>query len=278
MEETRPAFNHQAGSSLHVDGADIYFEEAGNPSGPPLLLLHGGLGTIEDFNALLEFGLAEKYRLIGIDSRGHGKSTLGTAPLTYERLEHDAIAVLHHVGIEKTAVLGFSDGGIVGYRLMLSEAVEVSKSVAIGAAHELRDDDPVRPILANVTAEGWLRRFPGSDQLYRRVNPEPDFDRLVAAIVQMWLDTSRTGYPGASIDRISGALLVLRGDADHLFSRRAAVDVADRVKGAVLANVPFAGHEAHVERPRIVAEIVTEFLERSLEPEAGRGGAAQGSA
>lgn len=257
-----PGFAHETGSSFHVDGADIYIEEAGNANGPPLLMLHGGLGTIEDFNPLLPFGLIETYRLIGIDSRGHGKSTLGSAPLTYQRLEQDAIAVLRHLGIEKTAVLGFSDGGVVGYRLMLSGAVDVPKLAAIGAAHELRDDDPVRPILMNVTAERWLRRFPGSDELYRRVNPEPDFDRLVTAAVQMWLDTSPTGYPGDAIDRIKGSLLVLRGDEDHLFSRIAAVNLADRVDDAVLANIPFAGHAAHAERPRMVAEIVGEFLER----------------
>jgi pimeloyl-ACP methyl ester carboxylesterase len=247
-----------------VDGADIYFEEAGNAHGAPLLLLHGGLGTIEDFNPLLRFGLAEEYRLIGVDSRGHGRSTLGSTQLTYERLELDVIAVLRHLGIGTTAILGFSDGGVIGYRLMVSGVVDVPRMATIGAGHELRDDDPVRPILMNVTAERWLGRFPGTDELYRRVNPEPDFDRLVAAVVRMWLDMSATGYPGDAIDRLAGALLVLRGDDDHLFSRRAAADLADRVNGAALANIPFVGHAAHVERPRVVAEIVTEFLKRPV--------------
>ena len=122
----------------------------------------------------------------------------------------------------------------------------------------------MRPILMNVTAERWLNRFPGTDELYRRMNPEPDFDRLVAAVVRMWLDTSPTGYPGDAIDRLAGALLVLRGDDDHLFSRRAAADLADRVNGAALASIPFVGHAAHAERPRMVSEIVTEFLKRPV--------------
>lgn len=255
-------FEHRTGSSVHVDGAEIYFEVAGNAQGPPLLLLHGGLGTIEDFNPLLPNGLAETYRLVGVDSRGHGKSTLGSTPLTYERLERDAIVVLRHLGIETTAILGFSDGGVVGYRLMISGAIAVPKLATIGAGHELRADDPVRPILSNVTAESWLNKFPGTDELYRRVNPEPNFDRLVAAVVPMWLDTGPTGYPGDAVDRIEGELLVIRGDEDHLFSRCSAVDLADRVNGAALANIPFAGHAAHADRPRVVAASVIEFLKR----------------
>lgn len=258
------AFSHETGPSIHMDGANIYFEEAGNPHGPPLLLLHGGLGTIEDFNPLLPFGLADENRLIGVDSRGHGRSTLGDSQMTYERLEHDVIAVLDHLGIESTDVLGFSDGGVIGYRLMMSGVVDVPRLATIGAGHELRDDDPVRPILMNVTAARWLSRFPETDELYRRVNPEPDFDRLVAAVVRMWLDASPTGYPGDAIDQLVGALLVLRGDDDHLFSRRAAADLADRVNGAALASIPFAGHAAHAERPRMVSEIVTEFLKRPV--------------
>jgi pimeloyl-ACP methyl ester carboxylesterase len=258
------AFDHQTGSAIHVDGADIYFEVAGNEHGPPLLLLHGGLGTIEDFNPLLPYELSEEYRLVGVDSRGHGKSTLGSAPLTYERLERDVIVVLRHLGIEATAILGFSDGGVIGYRLMASGAINVSKLATIGAGHELRADDPVRPVLSRVTAESWLNRFPGTDELYRRLNPEPDFGRLVTAVVQMWLDTSPKGYPGDAIDRLTGALLVIRGDEDHLFSRRSAADLADRVKGAALAVIPFAGHAAHVDRPRMVAESLTEFLKRPV--------------
>lgn len=72
----RNVFDHESGESLDTDGAKIYFEICGNPEGPPLLMLHGGFGTIEDFNIFLP-GLGNDFKIIGIDSRGHGRSTLG---------------------------------------------------------------------------------------------------------------------------------------------------------------------------------------------------------
>lgn len=254
------SFQHRSDTSLHVDGAEIYFELSGNTHGPPLVLLHGGLGSIEDFNPLLLNGLADTHRLVGIDSRGHGRSTLGNEPLTYARLERDVIAVPRHLGIGTTDVLGFSDGGVVGYRLMASGAIHVPRLATIGAGHDLPLDDPVRPVLARVTPRSWLGRFPGADMRYQQINPTPDFDRLVSAVVEMWIDTSPQGHPGDAIDQLRGALLVLRGDEDHLFTRRAAVDLANRLNDAVLANIPFAGHAAHIDQPRIVAEIVMGFL------------------
>ncbi|MDR0420182.1 MAG: hypothetical protein LBH30_01835, partial [Prevotellaceae bacterium] len=69
-------FNHQTGQYIEIDGANIYYEEIKNAGKPTLLLLHSGFGNIEDFNPILPM-FANDYHIIGIDSRGHGKSTLG---------------------------------------------------------------------------------------------------------------------------------------------------------------------------------------------------------
>lgn len=251
--------DRQSGHILHVDGADLYYEVSGPTTRPALLMLHGGLGSIEDLRAF-EPALAERFRMIRIDSRGHGRSTLGTEDVTYQRLEADALRVLRHLDIRQTAVLGFSDGGIVAYRLMASQQIEIATLVTIGAPCELEDDDPVRDIYARVTGPSWRERFPDSHESYQRLNPAPDFDRLVSSCVQMWLDSEESGYPGGRVEEIEGDVLLLRGDGDHLFTRRQAVDLADRIRGSVFANIPFAGHAAHEERPDLCVRIVEEFL------------------
>ena len=71
-----------SGDYLHLENdADIYFEFIGKEDAPLLLILHGGFGTIEDFNNLTD-DLCDDFKIIGIDSRGHGKSTLGSKALT----------------------------------------------------------------------------------------------------------------------------------------------------------------------------------------------------
>lgn len=253
------SFDHQHGQHVEIDGARIYYECRGNPNGPALVLLHGGFGSIETFDAIAA-DLGRVYRLIGIDSRGHGRSTLGRLPLTYRRIECDVVSVLDRLGVERCGVIGHSDGGIVGLRLAASHPARIDKLVTIGANWTLAADDPPYARYAAVTASQWRCRFPESVDRYQALNPSPDFETLAAAIVTMWLDLDADGYPGERIRDIRCELLVVRGDEDPLVSRRHALDMADRVKGARLANLPFVGHSPHEERPAWVLALLERFL------------------
>ncbi|WP_231691333.1 alpha/beta fold hydrolase [Alcaligenes faecalis] len=251
-------FNHQNGRHIEIDGANIYYEIQGNPDGPALLLLHGGFGNIETFNAIATH-LGEQYRLIGIDSRGQGKSTLGTLPLTYRRIEQDVAAVLAHLAVKRCRVIGHSDGGITALRLAATGTVEIDKLVTIGAHWTLAAGDPTRAIYAGVTAARWREMFPQSFDSYQAQNPAPDFDKLASALVGMWLASDPDGYPGETVRQIACDLLVIRGDEDPLVSREHAVELADRVRGARLANLPFAGHSPHEEKPAWIFSLLNEF-------------------
>lgn len=258
-------FDHRSGRIFAAEGARLYVEEVGDPAAPPLLLLHGGLGTIRDFDLIVPH-LVKSFRVIGIDARGHGRSTLGPYPLSYARLEADVRHVLKQFGLAHFDLLGFSDGGIVAYRLALSPPPGLGRIVTVGADARLEPDDPVRGILSRVTAEGWRSRFPEGVAVYERVNPEPDLGRLVAAVVPMWLDSGADGYPGDRVAAIDRELLIVRGDEDHLVSRRALALLASEIPGARFLNLPFAGHVAFDGLPEIFLEIVTRFLAKGESP------------
>lgn len=253
-------FDHRSGDHLALDSAKIYFEVHGDNTAPPLLFLHGGLGTMRDFNGVLPL-LKKRYRLIAVDSRGHGKSTLGTAAMSYERLALDATAVLHHLGVDRYSVLGFSDGGITALRMAAETDSRIDKLVAIGADKMLKLDGPARQLLGSVTAESWTQKFPESVALYNALNPKPEFAELIAAIVPMWLDDTCSGYPDESVKRIRCPLLVVRGDEDHLVSRASTFELVEQVPGAKLLNIPFAGHEVHKDQAEVVMASVNRFLE-----------------
>lgn len=254
-----PAFNHQDGHHVEIDGANIYYEAQGNPDGPALVFLHGGFGNIETFNAVAPH-LSDSHWLIGIDSRGQGKSTLGTLPLSYQRIEQDVAAVLTHLAIKRCSVIGHSDGGIAALRLAATSAVSIDRLVTIGAHWTLTASDPTRAIYADVTAASWREMFPQSFDSYQAQNPEPDFEKLASALVAMWLASDVEGYPGETIRKIACNLLVIRGDEDPLVSREHAVGLADRVQGARLAILPFSGHSPHEEKPAWVLSLLNEFF------------------
>lgn len=254
-------FNHQDGEYLQIDSARIYYEQQGNEGGSALVFLHGGLGDIETFN-LLTPHLGKHYRLIGVDSRGQGKSTLGTSPLTYKRIQQDVEAVVHHLGLVNAGIIGHSDGGIAALRLAAKGHSWINTLVTIGAHWALPADDPTRKMYASVTAARWRELFPEQVNRYLALNPEPDFDRLMTAVQALWLDESEDAYPGETVSAISTDTLIVRGDDDRLVSRANAMELAERVTGAKLLNIPFADHCVQESQPKWLLCVLDEFLKR----------------
>jgi len=253
------AFDHQRGRTFEHDGASLYFEELGDQRGEAVILLHGGLGTLADWNPIL--GSLPGRRLIALDARGHGRSTLGTQPLSYARLEADVLALAQKLELERFALLGFSDGGTVALRVAASRPGAVTKLAVLGATYELRESDPLRARLAGVTPESWSAKFPETVATYERLNPAPAFGALIRSAVAMWIDLGPDGQPGgARVRQLQLPVLVARGDDDPLVSRAATIELVDTLPNARLLSVPFASHELHKDQPVIVGAVVEQFL------------------
>lgn len=104
----------------------LHFIEKG--SGPPLLLVHGLMITGEMFKPVIE-RLSANHRVIVPDLRGHGRSRRLSAPYTTERLATDLSELLKHLGIDSTAVLGYSQGGAIAQQLVLSHPDQCNRLV-----------------------------------------------------------------------------------------------------------------------------------------------------
>ena len=253
------SFDHQSREWLEIDDAKIYYEIQGRDSDPALLLLHGGFGNMEDFNIILP-RLSRNFRVIGIDSRGQGKSTPGTAALTYARMQKDVERILSHLRLDNLNIIGFSDGGIVAYRLTAQSSVNIEKLVTIGSRWELKSDDPTREIFAKITGDSWRAKFPAMYDAYQKLNPQPNFDFLTESVVKMWLDGGPSGHPNETVKHISCDLLIVRGDDDHLVSRETVVELSRHIKNSRLLNIPFAGHAAFEDQTELFMLSLNEFL------------------
>src|SRR3954468_23020505 len=96
-----------------VNGIELGYVDRGE--GAPLVLLHGGFGTVETFGPNLDL-FGEGRRLIGVDLQSHGRSPAADRPMRCESMADDVAALVRQLGIEQTAVLGFSLGGAVALR------------------------------------------------------------------------------------------------------------------------------------------------------------------
>ena len=252
-------FDHQSGTHLQTNGAEIYYEVHGGNDQPVLLLLHGGFGNMEDFNSILPW-LGPKYKTIGIDSRGQGKSTLGEKGLSYEMIAKDVEQVLTALQVTSLSILGFSDGGIVAYRLVQNTPFHIERVVTVGADWHARNQEPLRERFMQITPDSWREKFPETYEAYQALNPAPDFDRLTETLVSMWLDPGEHGYPGESVTGIACPLVIMRGEKDHLFSADSAEALRRRVKNATLVTVPGTGHMPFAERPESFMKALNGFL------------------
>lgn len=252
-------FTHSSGQYVQVGDAKIYFEIAGNPNGEALLLLHGGMGNLTDFNGIAD-KLPKQFKLIGMDLRGHGKSTLGTSRLSYSQHQADVEALVAHLGLDCFSVLGFSDGGVTALRMAAATPSRIKALVAVAAHSQMDPNDPVLPILKGMTADKWKARFPDSVAYYTENNPEANFEALLKAVVLLWTDLEYSAYPGSTIKQISAPTLVVRGDEDHLYSLTCAAELRGQIKSAAFINIPYAGHEVYKDAPGLFVQAVNEFL------------------
>src|SRR3954469_1478754 len=93
-------------------GIDYYYEIHG--PGEPLLLLHGGLGSIDMFSGNVLPALAKTRQVIAVDLHGHGRTTLGDRPIDLIDIGNDLAVVLDELGFNQVDVVGYSFGGGAG--------------------------------------------------------------------------------------------------------------------------------------------------------------------
>ncbi|TCS12889.1 alpha/beta hydrolase [Caulobacter sp. BK020] len=103
-------------------------------AGAPLLLLHGGFGTMEMFGPVLG-RLAERRPVIAVDLYGHGRTALTERPIDPVAMGDDLAAVVRALGFERVDVLGFSFGGMVAFRLAVQHPEVVGKLVLASAPY-----------------------------------------------------------------------------------------------------------------------------------------------
>ncbi len=116
---------------VRSEGSTIHFVSYG--SGPPVLLLHGGLSNRLAWFSQIPWLVESGHRVVVLDVRGHGISGLGRKELNYRLLACDAVGVLDQLKIDRTDVIGWSDGGNTALLLGMGWPERVGKMVLISA-------------------------------------------------------------------------------------------------------------------------------------------------
>ncbi|HET9253831.1 MAG TPA: 3-oxoadipate enol-lactonase [Pseudonocardiaceae bacterium] len=149
-----------------MGSVEVHYELTGSADSPVLVLAGPVGGTLEIWDPLVE-RLAERFRVLRYDHRGHGRSPSPPGPYDIADLAGDALALLDRLGIERAAFCGLSLGGMVGIWLAARAPKRVSSLVLCSASARYNDYGPwieqeasVRWMgtsgLAEQVVEGWF--------------------------------------------------------------------------------------------------------------------------
>jgi pimeloyl-ACP methyl ester carboxylesterase len=243
-----------------VGGLKMYYEIHGQ--GAPLVLLHGGLCTIDScFGKVIPL-LARTRKVIAIEQQAHGHTNDVDRPLDFDQMARDTVALLRQIGVEKADFLGYSVGGAVGLRIAIHQPALVRRLIVLAAGHSNDGWDPaVLAGMARLTPEVIPAVFRDA---YAKTAPDPKhWPVLVEKIKQLALTAKP--LPTDQVRAIRVPVLLMQGDRD-IIRPEYAVQLYHLLPQAQLAVLPGSDHFAVVVHPDWVASLGLGFLDAPAAP------------
>jgi pimeloyl-ACP methyl ester carboxylesterase len=250
-----------------INGTNLYYEVHGD--GEPLVLIQGFAGGTQAWG--LQVRAFKKYfRVITFDNRGAGRTGPSKELPTIEMMADDVIALLNHLGISNSHILGLSMGGMIAQEIAISYPQRVNKLILCSTFAE-RDlpgtgAQPQATDIRNMDFDALMERMislsyniPFYRALFialmkinrKAIDSKGIFDQAQALSTHSTLDRLRL---------IKSPTLVMTGTGDRLVSPRHSDILAGEISGAKLVKVRSGSHAFFFEKAGIFNREVLAFL------------------
>jgi len=247
-----PAANDHG--AVAVDGAQIYWAAYGATTGEPVILLHGGLGNSDHWAFQLPALVAAKHRILAIDSRGQGRSTLSRSKLSYHGMASDVVAVMDALEIDRASMVGWSDGGAIALDLGINYPARVDRLFVFGTNYD--------------AAGSKSRKGPSSTFTMYAAKCRADFNRIarnpkayadtVNALVPVWRDPG--SFTRDQLRTIQAPTLIADGDHDEIILMDQIKEMATVIPNGKLVVFKDTSHFALWQDPAAFNKQLVEFL------------------
>jgi pimeloyl-ACP methyl ester carboxylesterase len=242
------------GQITTVNDLQMYYEMYGE--GSPLILLHGFTQNATFWHPYID-ALAEQFRIIVPEMRGHGHSTNPTKQFTHRQAALDLFALLDQLGIQQFKTIGFSAGAHTLLHAATQQPARVEAMVLMGTAPYWPEQ--TRAVLRQMApdSEHWdwdlLRQthYQGDNQIQEIIN-----------IFYGWKDVhDDMNFTSPYLSTISASTLIIHGDRDDFFPVSLAVEMYSAIPKAYLWIVPNGGHFPFGVRTDLFTDRVLAFLQ-----------------
>jgi len=224
----------------------IHCQVSGQENAPALVLLHGNGEDLHIFDPQINH-FSSDYHIVAIDTRAHGQSSRGTAPLDFQTFADDLFIVLNALKINRAHILGFSDGAITALYAALVAPERILSMVLIGVNYHPKG---VR----------WIPRIQIRLCYLLKRKIEKEIWGLMIHQPKLTLD---------EIARIKNPTLVITGEYD-LVSKRHNDEINRAITGSRRLIVPKGDHFWMFTQPELLHQIVGDFLQESIAKESIR--------
>lgn len=237
------------------DGARMWYATYG--SGPAVFLLHGGLGHSGNWGYQVPTLVDAGYRVVLVDSRGHGRSTRDGRPFTYELMASDVLAVMDALRVGSAAIVGWSDGACTALVVAMKAPWRVSGvfffgcNMDPGGAKEVEFGPIVR------------RCFNRHARDYSQLSATPEqFDDFSDAVGEMM--RTQPNYSAHELANIQVPVAIVQSENDEFIKPEHAEYLARTIPRAERILQPGVSHFAPLQRPEQFNRAVGAFLGRLL--------------
>lgn len=265
---------------LAVRGVNLHYLEWGSAENPPVVLIHGGSAHAHWWDHIA-VELAQAYRVIALDSRGHGDSDRINPP-SYEVHDYveDIAAVITQLQLAPCGLIGHSLGGLIAMTYAIRHGQTLSFLIIVDMGPRLQPSRRMQllsraptPIFANDAA--LVHRF--------RLLPEETWAapellhqiaRQSARVLsdgRLMLKTDRATFVrqphdvSTELSRITCPTLLIRGGESKTLSPAVVKEMEGQCPRLRTVEIPGAGHHVFLDKPAAFLEVVRKFLQEHTE-------------
>lgn len=261
--------------SIQVNQTSLYYESRGQ--GELLLFIHGLGSSIRDWeNQIPYFG--ERYRVVALDLRGHGKSDKPPGPYSSKLFAEDIAALIRSLDIGPAHIVGLSLGGFIACQLAVDHIDLVRRLIVVNSVPDLPRDglrDQLR-IRSTLLLRQLIVRFLGMRALGRflgkKLFPRVDQEELRQTFIERWADNDKHAYLSSlatvptwnlehRLSSITCPTCLVSGEHDF-FPLALKAAYAKKMPDARLVVIPNSGHFTPMDEPERFNEAVMGFLSK----------------